>query len=65
MPYSKGTIVIHGGYDSFVQEFIHFLFFFSRKGIQFIFSKDPDKEKFYIDERFYRISPAIRQRFLW
>ena len=39
--HSKGTIVIHGGYDSFVQEFIQFVFYFFEKGYTVYFFEGP------------------------
>lgn len=39
--HSKGIIVIHGGYDSFVQEFIQFLFYFFEKGYTVYFFEGP------------------------
>lgn len=38
---SHGTIVIHGGYDSFVQEFMQFLFYFYEKGYAVYFFEGP------------------------
>lgn len=38
---SKGTIVIHGGYDSFVQEFLGFLFYFNQLGFNVYFFEGP------------------------
>lgn len=38
---SKGTIVIHGGYDSFVQEFMQFIFYFYEKGYSTYFFEGP------------------------
>ncbi len=38
---SKGVIVIHGGYDSFVQEFMEFLFYFYEKGYTVFFFEGP------------------------
>lgn len=38
---SKGTVVIHGGYDSFVQEFMQVLFYFYEKGYSAYFFEGP------------------------
>ena len=38
---SSKTIVIHGGYDSFVQEFMEFVFFFYEKGYDVFFFEGP------------------------
>ncbi|MBS7341345.1 MAG: alpha/beta hydrolase [Lachnospiraceae bacterium] len=38
---SRKTIVIHGGYDSFVQEFMEFVFFFYEKGYDVFFFEGP------------------------
>lgn len=38
---SRKTIVIHGGYDSFVQEFMVFIFFFYEKGYDVFFFEGP------------------------
>ena len=38
---SIGTVVIHGGYDSFVQEFMEFVFFFHEKGYDVYFFEGP------------------------
>lgn len=38
---SRGTIVIHGGYDSFVQEFMQFIFFFYEKDYDVFFFEGP------------------------
>lgn len=38
---SNGTIVIHGGYDSFIQEFMQVLFYFYEKGYTVYFFEGP------------------------
>ncbi len=38
---SKGTIVIHGGYDSFVQEFLGLLIYFNQLGFNVYFFEGP------------------------
>ena len=37
----KGVIVLHGGYDSLIQEFLDFLPYFSRKGYETYFFEGP------------------------
>ena len=37
----KGVIVLHGGYDSLIQEFLEFLPYFSRKGYETYFFEGP------------------------
>ena len=37
----KGIIVLHGGYDSLIQEFLEFLPYFSRKGYETYFFEGP------------------------
>lgn len=38
---SKGIIVLHGGYDSFIQEFLDFLPYFASKGYETYFFEGP------------------------
>lgn len=38
---SRGTIVMHGGYDSFMEETLHVLQYFSRAGYEVIFFEGP------------------------
>lgn len=38
---SKGTIVLHGGYDSFMQEFLGYLFYFYENGYHTYFFEGP------------------------
>ena len=46
---SKGKVVIHGGYDSFIQEFIPFMIYVYKMGFDVYMFEGPGQGRCYID----------------